>query len=97
MEYSKRKTDATVTTRIGTEVEYADPYGRVAVGQLEGHQTIGVNGKYVPFHAVDAVVVEEEIIKVEKPNPYFCEAEEGGGGSRGIACEGKVCEAKTEC
>ena len=38
---------------------------------------------YVPFHAVDHIIVEESEVEVaDRPNPYGCEAESGGGGKR---------------
>ena len=97
MEYSKEKIDAVAYTRAGTEAQYDAPHGRIAVRQAEAKQTISADGKIVPFHALDVLAYQRSVEKVEKPNPYGCEApnDPSEGGSK--VCEGKACTMKVVC
>lgn len=73
MNYSKRNIDTDIGTRSGAQLSYENPYGLMAQDSVEAKTTVTVDGKLVPFHAVDIAEVTESIIEAEKSNPHYCE------------------------
>lgn len=87
--YKKSLKTLTITTIGGSTITAADtadsPVGSAALSQFENFQTMVIPGEssttYVPFHAVDHIVVAiSESSDIEKPDAYGCEEEGNGEG-----------------
>ena len=79
--YKKSLKTLTITTSGGATITAADtvdaPIGSSALSQFENFQTMVIPGEsgttYVPFHAVDNIVVTvEESEEQTRPDPYGC-------------------------
>lgn len=79
--------DEVTLTAQDTATEPIAKYALDAFG-VENHMHFTSEGKeyYVPFHAVDHIIVTETEAEVEdRPNPYGCEPDGTAGGSR-VGC-----------
>lgn len=88
MSYKERSVTATGYSRLDTDAD--DSIGMVRDVESGRMLKSDDHSVLIPFHAVDRVVATTSTEDKEEKNPYYCEAENGGGGSSEVG-RAKVC------
>lgn len=101
--YKKQNITVNLTDAIAEDYTAEGEYAVNAISDFESKDIVRIRKDeepkltLVPYHATRILMYQRDVVDAEKPNPYGCEAEGGGGDGSSKACEAKACSGKAGC